>query len=119
MRVRVFRAPAGLQTNSGISERNRLSVRGPYVYAPSDLNKADGRRRAQRRTLLGSVSDGDTFPCFCEPSADGTSSVCRGPLVTTVSSCDECGVFNGINLPVCVQSGAQPGVPFCTTPCHG
>ena len=64
-------------------------------------------------------SDGETFQCFCEPSADGTGSVCRGPLVTNVSSCDECGVFNGINLPVCVQSGAIPGVLYCTTACHG
>jgi hypothetical protein len=64
-------------------------------------------------------SDGETFQCYCEPSADGTGSVCRGPLVTNVSSCDECGVFNGINLPVCVQSGAIPGVLYCTTACHG
>jgi hypothetical protein len=64
-------------------------------------------------------SDGETFQCVCEPSTDGTGSVCRGPLVTNVSSCDECGVFNGINLPVCVQSGANPGVLYCTTPCHG
>jgi Stigma-specific protein, Stig1 len=65
---------------------------------------------------------GSTEFCVCARSADSAGSFCRGPLVACASCCDECGVFNGVNLPVCVQSGNPPGGGcefYCTTPCHG
>jgi Stigma-specific protein, Stig1 len=62
---------------------------------------------------------GNTEICLCQPTSDGTTSVCHGPFVTCVSSCDKCGVFNGMNLPVCLPSGVVgPGCEFyCTSTC--
>jgi hypothetical protein len=65
---------------------------------------------------------GSTEFCVCERSADGAGSFCRGPLVACASCCDECGVFGGVNLPVCVQSGNPPGGGcefYCTSTCYG
>ena len=65
---------------------------------------------------------GSTEFCICERSADGAGRFCRGPLVTCASCCDECGVINGVNLSVCVQSGNPPGGGcefYCTSPCYG